>query len=242
MKFFRFPSISLTPVEPYDEDIHENGGQGSSVNPTDIHNLAGKHIAGYGTPFDLAELAPLYPELDVHRVTHVRVIDVVGTNNEQFATRDAAGRIIADPYPTEYPTGGFDLDAVGAFRATSTSYSQWLNAQGVVDPTVTADYDSDGTPNLVQYLTGDGKRTWENNTIGFSRLAYRKGATLALETSTDLVQWTAVARSADGGPMVASDSSAVVTETGEFRVETSIQWTPDGQPQRYFRLAAELLP
>ena len=111
VNFFRFPSTSLTPASA-------NIGEGGSVNPTNVRNLAGKYLAGYGTPFDLTELRAFSPGLDIQRITHVRVIDVVGTNNPLYATRDSAGGIVIDPYPTNYFTGGFDLDAAkgSAFR------------------------------------------------------------------------------------------------------------------------------
>jgi hypothetical protein len=34
-----------------------------------------------------------------------------------YATRDNAGRIINDPFPTPYPSSGFDIDAVGIIHA-----------------------------------------------------------------------------------------------------------------------------
>jgi hypothetical protein len=79
-----------------------------------INNLAGKYISSYGTPFDLSELAGK-PGLDVNKITHVRIVDVVGAIGSGGST-DIDGNIINDPYPTAIPTGGFDLDAVGALH------------------------------------------------------------------------------------------------------------------------------
>lgn len=69
--FFRFDSVSLTPTNT------QVGGFGW-LDATNLHNLAGKYIAGYGTGFDLEELKDVNSLLDVNSVTHVRIIDVVG--------------------------------------------------------------------------------------------------------------------------------------------------------------------
>jgi hypothetical protein len=69
--FFRFNSVSLTPTNT---QIGNNG----LVDTTNINNLAGKYLAGYGTPFDLEELKDVNSLLDVNSITHVRIIDVVG--------------------------------------------------------------------------------------------------------------------------------------------------------------------
>jgi Secretion system C-terminal sorting domain len=88
-----------------------------------LNNLAGKYVFGYGTPFDLEELKDS-AGLDVNNITHVRVIDVIGTINPTYASRDSRGRIINDPYPTNFGSSGFDLDAVGVInQKTSTGIS-----------------------------------------------------------------------------------------------------------------------
>lgn len=104
--FFRFDSVSLTPV------TNQIGGFGS-LDPTNIHNLAGKYRQGYGTGFDLAELSVVGALLDINAVTHVRIVDVVGSINPSHARHDSQGNIINDPYSTPFNTGGFDIDAVG---------------------------------------------------------------------------------------------------------------------------------
>jgi hypothetical protein len=109
--FFRFPSVSLTQTKAQIDTF-------DVLDPTEVHNLAGKHRAGLGTAFDLEELLEYEPAIDLQRITHVRVIDVVGSINPAHASRDSEGRIINDPYPTPFFTGGFDLDAIGAFSAT----------------------------------------------------------------------------------------------------------------------------
>jgi len=105
--FFRFDSHSLT-------DTVQPVGSFGALDPTNIYNLAGKYRGGYGTPFDLEELKDR-PGLDVNRITHIKIIDVVGSLNDAYARRDAYGNKINDVYPTPFPSGGFDLDAVAAF-------------------------------------------------------------------------------------------------------------------------------
>ena len=104
--FFRFASVSLTPVTT------QVGGFGT-LDPTNLHNLAGKYRQGYGVGFDLAELSFVGAALDINAVTHVRIVDVVGSINPAHARYDSLGNIINDPYSTPFSTGGFDLDAIG---------------------------------------------------------------------------------------------------------------------------------
>ncbi len=103
--FFRFPAVSLTQTDT------QVGGFGS-LDATNIHNLAGKYRQGYGTPFDLSDLAGT-DGLDINDVRYVRVVDVVGCIQDAYCTYDSQGHKINDPYPTVFESGGFDLDAVG---------------------------------------------------------------------------------------------------------------------------------
>lgn len=93
---------------------------GQYANARKINNLAGKYIGGYGTGFDLQELAGT-PGLDIDNITHIRLVDVVGSIGAH-AQRDKDGIKVNDPYPTAFPSGGFDLDAVGAM------YLKWPSA------------------------------------------------------------------------------------------------------------------
>jgi hypothetical protein len=102
--FYTFPSYSLS-------DTLTQIGTFGILNPTKIHNLAGKYRAGFGTPFDLNELSHIL-SLDIQHITHVRITDVCGSINPLYATRDVENRIINDPYPTPFNTSGFDLDGV----------------------------------------------------------------------------------------------------------------------------------
>ena len=111
--FLRFPATCNT------QDTFQLDGFGLS-DPTQINNLAGKYRALYGTPFDLEELKDS-ASLDVNNITHVRIIDVVGNISAPYATYDKNNRAINDPWPTPYPSSGFDLDAVGVIHATHSS-------------------------------------------------------------------------------------------------------------------------
>ncbi|MBR3572155.1 MAG: T9SS type A sorting domain-containing protein [Bacteroidales bacterium] len=102
--YYRFPSVSNTQANTQ----VTNGG---AINPRKIHNLAGKYLVGWGTPFDLEELAG-YSNLDINNITHVRIVDVVGCIDPQYGSIDKNGHIINDPYPTPWGSSGFDLSGV----------------------------------------------------------------------------------------------------------------------------------
>jgi hypothetical protein len=111
--FHRFPATSLT-------DTNIQIGAFDSLDTRKINNLAGKYRALYGTPFDLEELKN-EAGLDVNHITHVRIVDVVGSLQNAYATHDSAGIKINDPWPTAFASCGFDLDAVGVIWNTTNS-------------------------------------------------------------------------------------------------------------------------
>lgn len=128
INFLRFPSISLT-QEPL--------GPIGQLDPTQVYNLAGKHVnngvvlpdnqfvqTSWGTPFDLQVLAMLTTQpglVELNYINYVRIVDIPGNG----AFLDSQGRPIYDPWPTPIPgSGGFDLEAIGA-----------LNTQPVPEPT-----------------------------------------------------------------------------------------------------------
>jgi len=106
--FFRFPAVTHVQTET------QVGGF-DAMNPAQIHNFAGKYEAFYGTPFDLDEVED-NALLNKNSVTHIRVIDVVGNINPEYATYDSEGHPVNDPWPTGFNTGGFDLDAIGVIH------------------------------------------------------------------------------------------------------------------------------
>ncbi|MGD9648385.1 MAG: PEP-CTERM sorting domain-containing protein [Pirellulales bacterium] len=107
--YFRFDSVSLTPTDT-------QVGSFGALDATNLHNLAGKYRAGFGTPFDLAELAGVSPLLDISHVRYVRIVDVIGSIDPAYATLDSQGNKVNDPWPTAFASGGFDLDAVGVLN------------------------------------------------------------------------------------------------------------------------------
>ncbi|MCQ2297188.1 MAG: DUF4430 domain-containing protein [Bacteroidales bacterium] len=109
--FVRFPATSLT------QTIVQVGGIGT-LDPTNINNLAGKYRHGWGTPFDLDELRDS-ANLDINHITHVRIVDVVGSIDPQYATYDAFGHIVNDPWPTESYSSGFDLDGIAVMHLSN---------------------------------------------------------------------------------------------------------------------------
>lgn len=116
VNFVRFPATSYTQTEIQVDTF-------GLLDATKINNLAGKYRAGFGTPFDLEELMG-NPLLDVNRITHIKIIDVVGSIQPQYATYDQYGNIINDPFPTPFPQSGFDLDAVGVIHSNITAVSE----------------------------------------------------------------------------------------------------------------------
>lgn len=126
INFFRFDAVSLT------QDTQQLDNN-ANMDATNIHNLAGKYRANYGTPFDLDELSGI-AGLDISKITHVRIIDVVGSLNPLFGTTDSQNNKINDPYPTPFNQGGFDLDAVGVIHYSTTSIEEQLESQFNIFP------------------------------------------------------------------------------------------------------------
>ncbi|RUL87306.1 PEP-CTERM sorting domain-containing protein [Tautonia sociabilis] len=125
--FARFDSVSLNTAPT------AIAGTFQGYDVTNVYNLAGKHAANWGTPFDLAELAshPLVAQglLDLSRIRYVRLVDVVGsgplfdTSGDEIPgiARDSLGNPILDNWVT-FDSGGFDyvglrIGAVGVVHA-----------------------------------------------------------------------------------------------------------------------------
>ena len=140
-RFVRFPATSLTQTETQVV---------SEVDPTFINNLAGKYRVGYGTPFDLEELRDS-TGINIDSIVYVRIVDVVGSIDPQYATYDAYGHIVNDPYPTSDPTGnwrsgGFDLTGVAVM---------YENTDGSSEVAVDATIDQDA----ILFWTGNGQNS-----------------------------------------------------------------------------------
>ena len=106
--FVRFPASSFTP-------FLEQIGPFDYLEPIHLNNLAGKYPRLHGTPFDLEQLKDS-AFLNVNAITHVKIVDVVGSIQPNLATYDKDGKIVNDPWPTPFPSSGFDLDAVGVLN------------------------------------------------------------------------------------------------------------------------------
>jgi len=113
-KFVRFPAVSMSPIT-------SQFGPFEAMGKAEwLHNLAGKYRLFYGTPFDLEELKDSL-RINIDSITHIRVVDVVGSIGPAFARLDRFGNPINDPFPTPFPSGGFDLDAVGVIHQRENS-------------------------------------------------------------------------------------------------------------------------
>ncbi|MCD4719834.1 MAG: VPLPA-CTERM sorting domain-containing protein [Desulfobacula sp.] len=123
--FARFNSVSLTsgPV----------GGYGT-IDPTDVHNLAGKHPNAYGTSegtgFDLEELLlndmVLAGLVDLNDINYVRIVDIPGSGD----FLDSLGNPIYDAWVT-WGSGGVDLEAVGVINSVPVPGALWLLGSGL---------------------------------------------------------------------------------------------------------------
>jgi hypothetical protein len=122
--FIRFESVSLTPTG-------SQLGSFGALDPTNLDNLAGKYRAGFGTPFDLAQLAGTSPQVDVDHIQFVRIVDVVGSINPALGQLDSLGNLVNDPYPTLFDAGGFDLDGVAVMNRVPEPGSIALMAMGL---------------------------------------------------------------------------------------------------------------
>lgn len=126
--FVRFPALSNT-------DTSMPVGSFGAVDPRQLYNLAGKYRANFGTPFDLEELKGDSLLLNINAVTHVRLVDAVGSLQDAYATRDSRGYKVNDPWTTPFASSGFDLDAVGVIhQGIHNSIQQPQLAEGLLFP------------------------------------------------------------------------------------------------------------
>lgn len=131
VNYFRFDGVSETPVLTQITNF-------SFIDCRYIHNLAGKYRANYGTPFDLSELSGI-TGLDISLITHIKLIDVIGSVDPLVGTSDSQANIINDPYPTAFESGGFDLDGVGVIHSVDVGIDEKTNPSISVFPNPTND-------------------------------------------------------------------------------------------------------
>lgn len=79
-----------------------------------VNNLAGKYPLNYGTPFDIDELG-------LDSIVSIKIIDAVGSLDSLYSVYDSEGNKINDPFPTPFPSSGFDLNAVAALNQKNTT-------------------------------------------------------------------------------------------------------------------------
>jgi len=140
--YFRFQSHSQTQAEVQVAAF-------DPVDPTYINNLAGKYRVLYGTPFDISELDD-HHLLDKNNITHVKIIDVVGSIDPAYARYDGFGNIINEPFNTPFVSSGFDLDAVGVINERSLDVTNNTAAsEVVVFPNPTSDFFYIKSPHLL---------------------------------------------------------------------------------------------
>lgn len=108
--YFRFPAISKT------QSTLQIGAFDYIKDITGLNNLAGKYRGLYGTPFDLQELDGI-EGLNINAITHVKIVDVVGSVQSEYASKDSQGNIINEPWPTPFESSGFDVDAVAVMHS-----------------------------------------------------------------------------------------------------------------------------
>ena len=156
VNYFRFPSVSEAPVLV-------------QVGPFEysdcryFNNLAGKYRQGYGTPFDLNELAGI-SGLDISKITHVKLVDVIGMIDPIKGSQDSHGHIINDLFPTEFPSGGFDLDGVAVIHEAPLSIDE-LSLAVSIYPNPTSEFITIKVPNesVLKVFDVTGKILVEGN-------------------------------------------------------------------------------
>jgi len=116
VEYIRFPAVSENQSETQIDGF-------GFMDARYINNFAGKYIQDYGTPFDLSELIPLTngTTVDLNNINYIKLIDVIGTIDTTYASYDIENNIVNDPYPSEFSSGGFDLNAVGVIHNSNTN-------------------------------------------------------------------------------------------------------------------------
>jgi|GEM_PF-80346 len=156
VNYFRFPSHSQT------QTATQVGGFGN-VDATYVNNLAGKYRSGFGTPFDISDIEAS-TMLDKNNITHVKIIDVVGSIDSAYATYDFYGNIINDPFSTPYASSGFDLNAVGVINRNTlgvTSFSKEIKISLFPNPTTSQFYVSE--IGLITIYSSEGRLVLKKN-------------------------------------------------------------------------------
>jgi hypothetical protein len=148
-------------------------------NATLLNNLAGKYSARYGTPFNLDELQGI-AGLNINAITHIKIIDAIGTINPLYASYDINNNKINDPYPTAFASGGFDLDGIGIIHSQTlgtNSVEQSNNIYIYPNPVVNTAivYSTDAAIKTLSITTIDGITVVQQNSTMLNLQALEAG-------------------------------------------------------------------
>lgn len=170
----------------------------------------------------------------------------LNANQSYYFTVEAQNSLGTGPASAEKsatPLSSFDAWRDLAFTPAQIAAGQSTDA---------ADPDGDGWKNLLEYAFGSDPMQAANvPAIGFKvtdsppRMtvtlplwADKDDITITLEASTNLVSWTALSSSTNGGPMAASISGVDVTSTGSAPAAVTVFDDPAAAtaPQHFFRI------
>lgn len=149
INYFRFPNHSQTQTT-----TQLTSFQSPAANY--LNNLAGKYSSNYGTPFDISEL-PDNEVLDKSNIQFIKVIDVVGSINPDYASYDSFGNAVNDSFPTPFNSCGFDLQGVGVIDTTLNTTKFESKTKVFLHPNPTADVFH------IANATGSHITLWDNN-------------------------------------------------------------------------------
>ncbi len=245
--FKRFPAISKTSTE-------SQIGSFGTIDPSAVQNLAGNAPAGWGTTFDLADLSQS-PDIDVSSIYYIRLVDVIGSIDPTYGSQDTNGRLINDPFPTDFASGGFDLDAVGALYQKPTTFKAWQQEQfdgcdgeERAQVAVNADPDRDGLTNWEEYAQGTDPQ-FPNKRLGLeiikegehsvvtARLpAHLTDTHYLIETSADLQAWSVLAEKQGTESLITPDHPGTVREQDADQHTLYDLFLGRTAVKRYFRL------
>ncbi|MFT4061767.1 MAG: T9SS type A sorting domain-containing protein [Edaphocola sp.] len=174
VNYVRFPAISTVQDSLQMDNF-------SYADARWYHNLAGKYKADYGTPFDLEELKDS-TGLDVQNITHVRLVDVVGSITRGVGCTDSEGTLINDPFPTPYPSSGFDLAGVAVlYHNTGTAINTTKQEPMVhVYP---------NPANQVLHIKASGNTTLRYTVTGLNGLQPMQGTLTNIDTTLHTTNW-----------------------------------------------------
>lgn len=231
-----------------DSQISSAVSEFGTIDATEIDGFAGKYQVGYGTPFDLRDLATddavINGNLNLSAITHVKIVDIVGDGTYL----DTSNEIIYDPYPST-GSAGFDLEAVGIrYQNNNTSNtapkipSLKLPADQSVDNVLTAelttenftDPDTDEIHLLTQWkISADnsfGTTYLVLNSISSQYLTQLNIPSSILSADANY-SWRTLFY--DNGGLISSWSPAFEFRTTSTSASTdtiSVDWDNDGSP------------